>query len=136
MIILVAEDEADQILLLKRQLKKNNFPAGVHFVRDGEQALAYLRAEGRYNNRDKYPLPGVILLDLHMPKKNGFEVLESLKTDRRLNKIPVVVLTVSQELRDVNKAYQLGAKTFIVKPLEIVELLNLCRSLCGNSGPP
>ena len=129
-IILVAEDDGDQILLLQREFKRQRFPAEVRYLRDGSKTIAYLKGEGQYANRKLFPLPDLLLLDLKMPKKNGFEVLQAAKADPLLAKIPVVVLTVSQDLADVTQAYQLGARTFLVKPLDLAELRQLCQTLC------
>src|SRR5437870_120315 len=128
--ILVAEDDSDQILLLQREFKRKRFPAVVRYLRDGSKTIAYLKGEGQYANRKLFPLPDLILLDIKMPKQNGFEVLQAVKADPLLAKIPIVVLTISQELADVNQAYQLGARTFLVKPLDLAELRQLCQTLC------
>src|SRR5438270_424523 len=83
-------------------------------VRDGAEAMDYLRGEGSYANRDEYPLPALILLDLKMPKVDGFEVLTLLRAHPTLRSLPVLVLTSSDQLRDVNRAYELGANSFLV----------------------
>ena len=117
-VILLAEDLEDDILLIQRAFRS----AGIHnpfqVVRDGEQAIDYLKGQGAYANRSEFPLPSLFLLDLKMPKVDGFEVLLWMQTQPHLAGLTVIVLTSSDQLRDVNRAYQLGAKSFLVKPLE------------------
>ena len=117
-VILLADDSEDDVLLIRRAFKKGNIHNPVHVVRDGEEAISYLKGEGRYANRDEYPLPDLLLLDLQMPLKDGFEVLRWIRQQPGLAALRVVVLTSSEDLRDVNEAYRLGANSFLVKPLE------------------
>jgi CheY-like chemotaxis protein len=100
-------------------------------VENGEQAIAYLKGEGKYASREEYPLPSLLLLDLKMPRKNGFDVLEWIRQQPGLGSLRVVVLTSSDEIRDVNRAYQLGANSFLVKPLDFSEFVRMTEALKG-----
>src|SRR5438105_2858307 len=115
-VILVAEDREDDIILIRRAFARARVVNPIHVVRDGEEALAYLKGEGKYGNRREYPLPELLLLDLKMPRMDGFEVLRWVRSQPDLRLLRVVVLTSSEDVRDVNLAYQLGANSFLVKP--------------------
>jgi CheY-like chemotaxis protein len=115
----VAEDQEDDVILLRSALHKAGIPNPVHIVADGEECIAYLGGEGKYANRDEYPLPGLLLLDLKMPRMNGFEVLQWIRKDPGLKRLPVVVMTTSDRIFDINRAYELGANSFVVKTLDI-----------------
>ena len=115
-IILVAEDRQDDIILITKAFEKTGSTIPLHFVRDGEEAINYLSGTGKYANRVEYPLPALLLLDLKMPRVDGFEVLRWIRQQHPLAQLRVVVLTSSEALRDVNKAYSLGANSFLVKP--------------------
>ena len=117
-IILLAEDREDDILLIRKSFKNSFITNPLHVVRDGEEAIEYLSGEGRYANRAEYPLPALLLLDLKMPRKDGFEVLQWIRQQPDLSKLPVVVLTSSENVHDVNAAYRAGANSFLVKPME------------------
>ena len=91
----------------------------VQVVRSGEEAVAYLRGQRKFSNRAEYPLPALVLLDLKLPGMNGFEVLTWIRQHYRIRGLPVVVLTTSDQMRDVNRAYQLGAYSFSVKELDL-----------------
>jgi CheY-like chemotaxis protein len=113
--ILLVEDNEDDILLEQEALADAKLVNVVSVVRDGEEALEYLRRQGRYQNART---PGLILLDINMPKKNGFEVLNELKADPALMHIPVVMLTTSDSEADIVKSYAKGACSFITKPMD------------------
>jgi CheY-like chemotaxis protein len=113
--ILLVEDNEDDILLEQEALAEAKLVNIMSVVRDGEEAMAYLRREGRYHDAR---LPGLILLDINMPKKNGFEVLNEMKADAELRHIPVVMLTTSDSERDIVKSYATGACSFITKPMD------------------
>ena len=130
-VILLVEDREDDVVIIRRAFSKGNILNPLFVVRDGEQAIAYLTGEGRFANREEYPLPDLILLDLKMPKKDGFDVLRWLRKQPGLNALRVVVLTSSEELRDVNLAYQLGANSFLVKPVDFENFVKVGQALKG-----
>lgn len=113
--ILLVEDNPDDILITKRAWKKGCIRNALHVVNDGEEAINYLYKRGKFVNA---PTPCLILLDLKMPKIDGFELLENFKNDDVLKTIPVIVLTSSDRVKDVNYAYQLGCNSYIVKPID------------------
>src|SRR2546429_5508391 len=115
-LILIAEDQGADISIILRAFTKARVLNPVQVVRDGEEVIAYLNGEGKFANRAEYPLPELLLLDLKMPRIDGFEVLRWLRQQPGLATLRVVVLTSSKEMRDLNLAYQLGANSFLVKP--------------------
>ena len=127
--ILVAEDDPDDAFMLRRAFTTANIVNPVAFVSDGDEAIAYLAGTGRYADRDLHPLPVVILLDLKMPRRSGFEVLEWLRAQPGVGRLPVVVLTSSRESRDVTRAYELGANSYLVKPSSPEDLIATVRGL-------
>jgi len=126
-VILLAEDEEDYVLLIKHAFAKANIPNPLHVVWNGQEAISYLKGEGKYSNRDEYPLPDLMLLDLKMPRVNGFEVLKWLRAQQEMAALRVLVLTSSDQIRDVNEAYQLGANSFLVKPSDFEDFTQLSR---------
>ena len=126
-IILLAEDREDDVLLIRKAFKKAFLTNPLYVVRDGAEAIDYLEGVGRYANRQEFPLPDLLLLDLKMPKVDGFEVLQWLRQQPGFNLLRVVVLTSSDHVNDVNRAYQLGANSFMVKPLDFENFLELSR---------
>jgi CheY-like chemotaxis protein len=129
--ILIADDDADDRELLKAAFEENNFRHTIKFVENGEELLKYLRRKGSYADEAAHPLPQIILLDLNMPKKDGREALREIKTDSDLKRIPVIVLTTSMENKDVQKTYELGVKSFVIKPVTFRKLVELTKTL-GN----
>jgi CheY-like chemotaxis protein len=123
--ILIAENNEDDIILIQALLQKANLSVPVHVVTNGEQAISYLSATGEYADRDKYPLPQLVLLDIKMPRTDGFEVLEWIRRQRGFDDLRVVMLTGIEDVRYVNRAYRLGAISFLLKPIELTELLYL-----------
>ena len=113
--ILLVEDNEDDILLEQEALAEAKLVNLMSVVRDGEEAMAFLRRQGRYQNAQ---MPGLILLDINMPKKNGFEVLNEIKADPALIHIPVVMLTTSDNEADIVKSYAKGACSYITKPMD------------------
>ncbi|HWP24108.1 MAG TPA: response regulator [Candidatus Binatia bacterium] len=113
--ILLVEDNEDDIVLEQEALAEARLVNLMHVVRDGEEAMAYLRRQGAYRNART---PGLVLLDINMPKKNGFEVLNEIKADPALSHIPVVMLTTSESEADVVKSYARGACSYITKPMD------------------
>ncbi len=127
--ILLAEDDSDQVLLIRRALRKANLMQPLQVVSNGEAAISYLCGEGEYADRERYPLPILVLLDLKMPRKSGFEVLEWLKQQPELRRLPVIVLTTSKETTDVHKAYDLGVNSYLVKPVAFSDLTAMIKLL-------
>ena len=126
--ILLAEDNSDDVLILRRVLKKARIVQSLTVVNDGQQALDYLSGQGPYQDRQANPLPCLILLDLKMPRKSGFDVLEWLSQNKSVLAIPAVVLSSSGEQRDIERAIQLGAKAYLCKPPspeKITEIVNM-----------
>ncbi len=128
-VILIAEDRPDDVLLIKRAFAEAKVHNPIFVVPDGEKALAYLDGIGAYSDRTAYPLPDLILLDLKMPKMDGFEVLRAMRNRPDLRRIRVIVLTSSEDIFDINKAYELGASSFLVKPVEFQNFAALMRTL-------
>ena len=129
MILLLAEDREDDVLLVRKALSQAQITNPLFVVRNGEEVVDYLQGTGKYSNRAEYPLPDLLLLDLKMPKMDGFEVLRWMKSQPSLKGLRVVVLTSSEDIYDVNKAYELGASSFLVKPLEFEHFEALARTL-------
>lgn len=115
--ILLVEDNPNDVVLTLRAFKKHHLTNNVQVVRDGAEALEFIFATGKYNNRENEHVPNVILLDLKLPKVDGLEVLKRIKSDERTKKIPVVVLTSSNEEKDIVESYKLGVNSYIVKPV-------------------
>lgn len=126
--ILVADDSADDALLLKLALKKAKVVNAVFTVPDGEEAIAYLKGEGQYADREQYPFPVLLLVDLLMPRKSGFDVLAWLKENPK-PKLGVVVLSGVTEVKEMTRASALGAHSFLIKPLHVQDFLNLVHAI-------
>ena len=124
-VILLAEDNRDHAYYLQLALDEARIPHDLYVVANGNEAIRYLSAEGKYENRQIYPYPDLFLLDLKMPGMSGFDVLSWLKEREEHRALAKVVLTVSEEIKDVNYAYQLGAKSFLIKPTSIRGLRGL-----------
>jgi CheY-like chemotaxis protein len=122
--ILLADDDPDDRMLTERALKKNRLANSIKMVEDGEQLMDYLHRRGRYVDPDISPRPGLILLDLNMPRKDGREALEEIKSDPSLRRIPVVVLTTSEAEQDILRSYDLGVNAFVTKPVTFDGLAN------------
>ena len=116
--ILFAEDSEDDAMLTMRALKKSGFTNKLHHVKDGSEALDFMYCRGVYASRNFQEHPRLILLDLKMPKVSGMEVLKKIKSDLNIKPIPVVILTSSPEDSDIKKCYNLGANSYIVKPVD------------------
>lgn len=127
--VLLVEDNPDDVLLTRRAFAKAEIPAPLRVLGDGQGAIDYLSGTGDFADRERNPLPVVLLLDLKLPRRSGFEVLEWLRGQPGLRRIPVIVLTGSEQSTDVNRAFDLGANSYLVKPVRFEELLDLVRSL-------
>jgi CheY-like chemotaxis protein len=128
-IILVAEDDEAHVALLQRAFRLAGIEAPVHIVSDGEETIAYLKGEEKFARRDEFPLPDLLLLDLNMPRKDGFEVIQWIRHQTEFAALRIVVLTTSDALRDINKAYQLGANSFLTKPLVFTEFKDTIQAM-------
>jgi len=128
-IILIADDDAEDRMLLKEALEENRLKNTMQFVENGEELLDYLHNRGKFSDKEKYQLPGLILLDLNMPKKDGREALKEIKADPHLRLIPVVVLTTSKAEEDILKTYDLGVSSFITKPVTFASLVDMMKTL-------
>jgi two-component system, response regulator len=140
-IILLVEDNPDDEALTLRALRKNNIGNEIVVARDGAEALDYLFCKGAYANRDSAEQPELVLLDLKLPKVDGFEVLRELRTNESTRLLPVVILTSSKEQQDVVNGYGLGANSYVRKPVDFHEFLDAVRQLglywlVLNEGPP
>lgn len=127
--ILLIEDNEDDVLLIQRAFRRIGSGHPLQVLSDGEQAVAYLGGEGAYADREAHPLPALLLLDLKLPRRSGFEVLEWLRGRPGLRRLPVVVLTSSREPRDVDRAADLGANSYLVKPVHFDALQEMVRAL-------
>jgi CheY-like chemotaxis protein len=116
-VILLAEDDPDDRMLTIRALKKNRLANSIHCVENGEELMDYLYRRGKYAAAENAPRPGLILLDLNMPRKDGREALQEIKSDPSLRSIPVVVLTTSEAEQDIMESYSLGVNAFVTKPV-------------------
>lgn len=139
-VVLLVEDNSTDALMVRRAFTKAVLRGTLEVVDDGDKAVAYLSGEGAYANRNRHPLPALILLDLKLPCRSGLEVLGWLRQQPRLKRLPVVVLTTSDENADINTAYDLGANSYLVKPVNFEALLEMVKGLglywlVMNSGP-
>jgi CheY-like chemotaxis protein len=126
--ILIAEDEDDEAFLLERALKKVAISNPVHRVKNGDQVIEYLSGTGGYADRERFPLPSIILLDLNMPKKSGFEVLEWIRREPGLKAMAVDVFSGSSRPEDIERALRLGANLYLKKPIILGELDKLLQA--------
>jgi CheY-like chemotaxis protein len=126
--LLLVEDNEHDVFLMKRALKQAEIRNPLYVVGDGEQAVDYLAGNGAFNDRERYPFPALVLLDLKLPFKSGHEVLAWIRNDAEMNELVVVILTTSDEPADVNRAYKLGANSYLVKPPSLGQLRDLAKS--------
>lgn len=127
--ILLVEDDSTDVLLLRRAFDKAGVTNPLQVVSDGEQAVAYLSGQGDYGDRARYPLPSLILLDIALPRRSGFEVLTWMRQDPALRQLPVIMLTSSGQPGDISRAYDAGANAYHVKPSGFDELLEFVEAL-------
>lgn len=127
--ILIADDDEDDRLMARDALQESKLVNDLHFVEDGEELMDFLYRRGKYQAPASAPRPGLILLDLNMPRKDGREALQEIKTDPDLRQIPVVVLTTSKAEEDIFRSYDLGVNSFISKPITFDGLAKIMQSL-------
>ena len=127
--VLLVEDNEDDVLFVRRAFRRAKLSNPLHVVEDGDAAVAYLSGEGAHADRARHPLPTLILLDLKLPRRSGLEVLEWLRGQPGLRRTPVVVLTSSRDGSDVDRAFDLGASGYLVKPVDFDGLLEMVRTI-------
>lgn len=127
--ILIADDDSEDRMMIKDALEENCLANDLRFVENGEELTNYLSRQGKYRDTASSPKPGLILLDLNMPKKDGREALKEIKNDPELRGIPVVVLTTSKAEEDVYRTYDLGVNSFITKPVTFDSLVSITKDL-------
>lgn len=128
-VILVADDDLDDRQMIQEAFKDNRITNALCFVKDGEELMDFLFCRGNFQGRANLPKPGLILLDLNMPKKDGFECLKEIKLDPELKRIPVVVLSTSKAHVDIFRSYNLGVNSFVTKPVTFDGLVTVLRDL-------
>ncbi|MEY4938347.1 MAG: hypothetical protein RIQ93_82 [Verrucomicrobiota bacterium] len=128
-VILQVEDREEDVYLLKRALQRAEVQADVRSVADGQEAVDYMGGVGRYADRQQHPLPYLVLLDLKLPYKTGFDVLAWIRAQPTVRTLVVIVLSSSIDEGDMEKAYQLGANAFLVKPSDLHTLVEMCRAM-------
>lgn len=130
-VILLAEDEEDHARLIQRALcEGGRLSSRIIWVNNGEEAVNFVKKEGKYDN-EKTPTPNLIILDVKMPMKNGFEVLKELKSDKKYRTIPIVMLTTTSNVDDIKLALELGANDYIIKPIRFADFINKVKNI-GN----
>lgn len=125
--ILLAEDNADDAFVFEMMFQRAKLPHSLRLVEDGQRAIDWLDGRGAYADREKYPLPDIVLLDLKMPLKNGFEVLEWLRSQQNLREIPVIILSSSDDSRDLVRAHKLGVTSYFVKSPQLKDVIEYLR---------
>jgi len=126
--ILMADDDPDDRVLTREALMENKLANDLHFVEDGEELMDFLKRRGKYENQNT-PRPGLILLDLNMPRKDGREALTEIKADPELRSIPIIILTTSKAEEDIVKSYDLGVSSFITKPVTFDDLVKVAKAI-------
>src|SRR5438477_2531535 len=127
--ILHVDDDSNDVLLLQQACRKAGLACNLQALNDGDEAIAYLQGADKFANREQYPLPNLVLLDLKMPRLSGFDVLEWLRQDAKCRSLPVVVLSSSNQDADVQRAYALGANSYLVKPVDFETLVEIVRAV-------
>ncbi|MBT34589.1 MAG: two-component system response regulator [Thalassobius sp.] len=128
-VILYADDDPEDRMLAQDAFEESRLANDLHFVEDGEELMDYLLNRGKYEDEKKYPNPGLILLDLNMPRKDGREAIKEIKEVPKLRPIPIVVLTTSRAEEDILKTYNLGINSFITKPVTFEGLVDIMKTL-------
>ena len=128
--ILLAEDDPGHARLIEKNLRRANIKNKIHFANNGQEALDYLFSEGEYaDNKSPSPTPMLVLLDLNMPVLDGYQVLQRMKADERTKRIPVIVLTTTDDPREVSRCYELGCNVYITKPVDYEQFAEAMRKL-------
>ncbi|PSB21053.1 two-component system response regulator [filamentous cyanobacterium CCP2] len=127
-VFLLAEDNRADVLLTQRAFRALGFPHVLQIVDHGEAAIDYLAGQGAYDDRDRHPFPALLLLDLKMPRKTGFEVMEWLQQQQLSIQVPIVVLSTSNNQIEIDRAYGLGATSYLLKPLTSSMLANILQT--------
>jgi CheY-like chemotaxis protein len=127
--VLIVDDSENDLLLMRRAFKKAEFDLPFKTVAGGEHAIAYLSGEGEFHDREQFPLPTVMLLDLNMPGMSGFEVLRWIRSHEGFKRMCVIILSASMRKEDVETSFDLGANAFLVKPADLLELIDLMKKL-------
>ena len=128
--VLLVEDDLNDIFLVKRAFKMAHIQNPLQVVTDGQEAIAYLRGEGKYADRQAHPLPKLVVMDIKMPRKSGFEVLTWIKGDNHvLRRIPVIIVSSSDNPADINQAYEQGANAYMIKPVDFRAVEHLFESI-------
>jgi CheY-like chemotaxis protein len=127
--ILLVEDDSNDVLLVRRAFRKAKVDLPINIVADGEEAITYLTNQPPYDHPEKYPIPSLVLLDLKLPRITGLELLEWCRNQPQFKRLLIVVLTSSQENPDVNKAYDLGANSYLIKPIQFADLITLMQNV-------
>ena len=127
--LLLVDDSEEDILLVRRALERANITNPVRVVRGGDEAIQYLGGNGQYADRNQYPMPSLMLLDLRMPGRDGYEVMEWVGAQPAMRGLRIIVLTSLDSKMDVDRAYKLGAASFLIKPVDFEDLVSLLRTL-------
>lgn len=127
--ILLADDDAEDRMLIMDALKESRLKNNIQCVENGEELIDFLYNKNKFSDRSKYTLPGIILLDLNMPKKDGREALKEIKADKNLRSVPIVILTTSKAEEDILKTYNLGVNSYITKPVSFSAMVDVMKTL-------
>ncbi len=126
--ILLVDDDENDVLLIRMAFEKSGIRNPIHWARDGMEAVAYLNGEGAYSNRESYPFPKVLILDLKMPRMSGLELLKWIRDHPEFKVIPTIIMTSSRLEEDVKNAYSLGANTYMIKPASLDQLAKMVKA--------
>ncbi len=128
--VLLVEDDLNDIFIVKRAFRSARIPNPLQVVTDGEEAISYLRGDGKYADRNAHPLPSLMVMDINMPRLSGFEVLEWVKgKPQPLRRIPIIIVSSSDSPGDINRAYELGANAYMIKPMDYRAVEHLFESI-------